>query len=180
MKQFPNEIAIAYAICNADNNCNNKEFIVDGQSQICNDCGELLFREKTRNYTLKEEAKNECFKDEVYFPDSIVIAYATCNNGDCDYGEFVVIKDVVKCQYCGNPMKLHGEKRYYLSSKMFICPICGYDRLFFEPYNKNGLGSYDICPNCETLFFNNKTDKIEIKRKNYLRKEKKSKTENRN
>ena len=170
MENFPNEIAIAYAICNTDNDCHNKEFIVDGQSQICNSCGELLFREKTRNYTLEEESNKKHFKDEIEFPDSIDIAYAICNNEDCNYGEYVVIKDVVKCQYCENPMKLYGKKKYYLSYKTFICPICGYDKLFFEPYDEKGKGSYDICPNCETLFFDYKADNIELKRKKYLRK----------
>lgn len=31
---------------------------------------------------------------------------------------------------------------------MYICPICGYDRLEDSPYCKQGAGSYEICPCC--------------------------------
>ncbi len=170
MIRFPNEIAIAYAICNSNNDCTNNEFIVDGQSQMCNKCGELLYRESVRNYTLKESLRKNTFNDEVGFPNIIEISYATCKNGECDYGEFVVSKELVKCQYCENSMHLEGKKKYYLSYETFICPICGYDKLFFEPYDKFGRGSYDICPNCDFLFFNLKTDNIEKEKIEYLKK----------
>lgn len=32
---FPDELYIAYAVCEQ---CNNKEFIISGQTQICNKC----------------------------------------------------------------------------------------------------------------------------------------------
>lgn len=31
--------------------------------------------------------------------------------------------------------------------KLFICPVCGFDKLDKEPYI-NGLGQFDICPCC--------------------------------
>jgi len=47
---FPVEIQIAYAVCGSE--CGNREFIVDGQSQVCQHCGKLMFRTETRKYTL--------------------------------------------------------------------------------------------------------------------------------
>lgn len=31
---------------------------------------------------------------------------------------------------------------------MYICPICGYDKLMDEPYDKDGNPSYEICFCC--------------------------------
>ncbi len=47
---FPAEIQIAYAVCGFE--CGNREFIVEGQSQVCQHCGKLMFRTETRKYTL--------------------------------------------------------------------------------------------------------------------------------
>ena len=49
---FPTEIYVAYAVC--ENNCGNKEFIVDGQTQVCQHCGTLMFRTETRKYILSK------------------------------------------------------------------------------------------------------------------------------
>lgn len=94
---FPKELYIAYAICD---NCNNKEFIVDGQSQICNQCGELLSRREVKLYTLeKEENINmKIGKNKISFPEEIIVAYTTCE--DALNGEEIVAKDKVICQKC--------------------------------------------------------------------------------
>ncbi len=47
---FPAEIEIAYAVCGKD--CGNKEVIVDGQSQVCQYCGKLMYRTLVRKYRL--------------------------------------------------------------------------------------------------------------------------------
>ena len=37
--------------------------------------------------------------------------------------------------------------------KVFLCPVCGYDRLAFEPYQNDGcLPSLEICPCCGFQF----------------------------
>lgn len=45
---FPKTIDIAYAVCSVS--CGNKEFIVDGQSQVCQHCGKLMFRTVVQTY----------------------------------------------------------------------------------------------------------------------------------
>jgi hypothetical protein len=50
---FPVEISIAYAVCGKD--CGNKEFIADGQSQVCQYCGKLMFRTSVHKYKLAQE-----------------------------------------------------------------------------------------------------------------------------
>lgn len=36
-----------------------------------------------------------------------------------------------------------------ISDKYFyVCPVCGYDKLLEEPYDKNVDPSYEICPCC--------------------------------
>jgi hypothetical protein len=47
---FPKKIAIAFAVCSK--NCGSREFIVDGQTQVCQNCGRLMFRTEVRDYTL--------------------------------------------------------------------------------------------------------------------------------
>lgn len=168
LNKFPEQIAIAYAYCDATNNCDNKQFIVDGQTQVCNKCNGTLFRDEVRNYTLKKSNHKKSIQRIIEFPESIEVSYAICNNQKCHYGEYVVKKEFIKCQYCGNRMILRGTEKYYLSHATFICPICGYDKLFFEPYDKKGKGSYDICPNCKNLFFDYKMDKVDIKRKKFF------------
>lgn len=51
--EFPNEIHIAYAVCGKE--CGNKEFIVDGQSQVCQYCGKLMFRTEVVRYKKNAE-----------------------------------------------------------------------------------------------------------------------------
>lgn len=45
---FPREITIAFAVCAKE--CGNKGFIVDGQTQVCEYCGKLMFRTETAGY----------------------------------------------------------------------------------------------------------------------------------
>ena len=52
-KDFPTKISIAYAVC--ANECGNAEFIVDGQSQVCQYCGKLMFRTLVSEYKLTNE-----------------------------------------------------------------------------------------------------------------------------
>lgn len=47
---FPKEIFVAYAVCGKE--CGNKEFIVDGQTQVCQYCGKLMFRTEVKKYLL--------------------------------------------------------------------------------------------------------------------------------
>lgn len=48
--KFPNEIEIAFAVCGKS--CGNKEFIVDGGTQVCQYCGKLMYRTKVRKYLI--------------------------------------------------------------------------------------------------------------------------------
>lgn len=48
---FPKEISIAYAVCSKT--CGNREFIVDGQTQVCEYCGKLMFRTEVKKYILE-------------------------------------------------------------------------------------------------------------------------------
>lgn len=48
---FPKEIYIAYAVCG----CGNKEFLVDGQTQICEYCHKQMFRTEVRKYILSNK-----------------------------------------------------------------------------------------------------------------------------
>lgn len=112
---FPKELYIAYAICK---NCNNREFIVSGQTQFCNQCGKLLFREDEMLYTLKRRKTNniteEIFaKDKISFPQEIIIGYASCSD---TIGEEVVVKDRVICQECKERMTIHKMTKYFLSN----------------------------------------------------------------
>ena len=50
--EFPKQIYVAYAVCSK--NCGNKEFIVDGQTQVCEYCKKQMFRTEVRKYTLSE------------------------------------------------------------------------------------------------------------------------------
>lgn len=50
---FPKEIFIAYAVCGKQ--CGNSEFIVDGQTQICEYCKKQMFRTEVRKYILAEK-----------------------------------------------------------------------------------------------------------------------------
>ena len=113
---FSKELHIAYAICK---NCNNREFIVSGQTQFCNHCGELLFRENEMLYTLKREKTNNMIKDvfvkdKIIFPQEIIIGYANCST--TTNGEEVVVKDIVICQECKERMTIHEITKYFLSN----------------------------------------------------------------
>ncbi len=48
---FPRELKITYAVCGKE--CGNREFIVDGQSQVCQYCGKLMFRTEVRTYRVQ-------------------------------------------------------------------------------------------------------------------------------
>ena len=48
---FPQEIYVAYAVC--AKKCGNREFIVDGQSQVCQYCGGMMFRTEVKKYVLE-------------------------------------------------------------------------------------------------------------------------------
>ena len=48
---FPDSIGIAYAVCHPD--CGMREFIVDGSSQECQNCGGQVFRTEVAEYRLK-------------------------------------------------------------------------------------------------------------------------------
>lgn len=52
---FPEEIYIAYAVCGKE--CGNREFIVDGQTQVCQHCGKLMFRTEVRRYLYDKTQK---------------------------------------------------------------------------------------------------------------------------
>lgn len=49
--KFPKEISVAFAVCGKK--CGNSAFIVDGQSQVCEYCGENMFRIKVVEYRIK-------------------------------------------------------------------------------------------------------------------------------
>jgi len=51
--EFPKEIFIAYAVCGKE--CGNREFIVDGQTQICEYCKKQMFRTEVKKYVLSEK-----------------------------------------------------------------------------------------------------------------------------
>ena len=50
---FPKEIHIAYAVCGKQ--CGNSEFIVDGQTQVCEYCNKQMFRTEVRKYVLVDD-----------------------------------------------------------------------------------------------------------------------------
>ncbi|MGE5405402.1 MAG: hypothetical protein ACM3PP_10755 [Candidatus Saccharibacteria bacterium] len=49
---FPEEIYIAFAVCGKQ--CGNKEFIVDGSTQVCEYCEKTMFRTEVKRYILAE------------------------------------------------------------------------------------------------------------------------------
>ena len=160
---FPEDIQIAYAICE---NCDNREFIVSGQTQTCNNCGDLLFRTKERRYLLEDLKRitvqgKFIDKNKILFPQKATIAYAYCNSSECNYGEYVINKETVICQYCMKEMELRDEANYVLNHETFQCPICDYEGLYLLPYNEDGMGSYETCPNCKFTF--KEYDKKEIR-----------------
>ena len=51
---FPREIHVAYAVCSTE--CGNRQFIVDGSTQVCEYCGKGMFRTAVRRYVLAADA----------------------------------------------------------------------------------------------------------------------------
>jgi len=49
---FPIEIHVAYAVCGKG--CGNRGFIVDGQTQVCEHCGKLMYRTEVKKYILSK------------------------------------------------------------------------------------------------------------------------------
>jgi len=45
---FPEKIYVAYAVCHSE--CGVREFIVDGSTQECQRCGDLMFRTDVAEY----------------------------------------------------------------------------------------------------------------------------------
>lgn len=52
--EFPQEIHVAYAVCSTA--CGAREFIVDGQTQVCQHCGRLMFRTEVKKYVLAPDS----------------------------------------------------------------------------------------------------------------------------
>lgn len=51
--EFPREVYVAYAVCGKE--CGTREFIVDGQTQVCQHCGKLMFRTEVKKYVLADK-----------------------------------------------------------------------------------------------------------------------------
>lgn len=49
--EFPQFLDIAFAVCSKE--CGNMEFLVDGSSQVCQNCGKLMFRTVTKRYQIR-------------------------------------------------------------------------------------------------------------------------------
>lgn len=49
---FPETVHVAYAVCHP--NCGRKELIIDGSTQECQSCGQLMYRIDTKEYVLKD------------------------------------------------------------------------------------------------------------------------------
>lgn len=116
-----------------------------------------MFRTDERRYNLSVIKNNHQQKkviedSNIIFPDTIDISYATCSSNECYYGENVVYKEKVICQYCMNQMKLDEKETYKLNYETFQCPICETNSLYFPPYMNDGIGSYEECPNCKFQF----------------------------
>jgi hypothetical protein len=48
---FPEIVHVAYAVCHP--NCGTEELIIDGSTQECQHCGQLMFRASTHEYVRK-------------------------------------------------------------------------------------------------------------------------------
>ena len=51
-RAFPEQIYIALAVCSKK--CGNMQFIVDGQTQVCERCGKSMFRTSIKLYLKKK------------------------------------------------------------------------------------------------------------------------------
>ena len=49
---FPEEVSVAYAVCHP--RCGRREFIIDGSTQECQDCGSLMYRTEVATYQLSK------------------------------------------------------------------------------------------------------------------------------
>ena len=136
---FPHETYIAYAVCRKD--CGNKEFIFDGETQVCEYCGHNMFRTEERKYVLVEKQEKDLDKsmqfisdkivvirDEfnlndypdiapqsIEFPEEILITYVVCRN-ECGASGFIVEGQTDVCEYCGHHMR-HTLVRKYILAK---------------------------------------------------------------
>ncbi|TQI67277.1 hypothetical protein [Clostridium sp. KNHs216] len=133
--EFPKEEFIAYAVCGKE--CGTKEFIVDGETQVCARCGNPMFRTDVRKYLLAEEdgRHNKSFRivtegpvelkynlaledypevesNSVLFPKEIYTTFVVCTE-DCGACGFIVEGQADICEYCGHHM-LHTEVRKYI------------------------------------------------------------------
>lgn len=138
---FPEKLWIAFAICT--NKCQNKEFIVDGSSQVCKYCGDALFRIKSEGYKINDNKIN--LLDKKYAEDTIAIPehydheqVELKGNYDVDYDEDLIdwpstvniaaaycpTEDMLDfivdgsssqyCQYCGTIMQRLEARQYSL------------------------------------------------------------------
>ena len=51
--KFPSTIYIAYVVCGKK--CGARGFLAEGLTQVCNNCGKLMFRTITKEYRLIED-----------------------------------------------------------------------------------------------------------------------------
>jgi hypothetical protein len=134
--EFPQDITIAFAVCGKE--CGNKEFIVSGSTQVCESCGNQLFRTEEREYYLTNEeipcAKNvnkdndnkmqlkydlhladypDIVPSSVTFPDEIIIEYVICTS-ECGCSEFIIKNQSNICEYCGCNMHAMKSMKYTL------------------------------------------------------------------
>ena len=138
---FPEKLWIAFAICTYK--CKNKEFIVDGSSQVCKCCGDFLFRIKSEKYLLNDNKVN--LVDKKFAEETIVIPehydhepVEVEGNYDVDYDEssiewpeavnvaaaYCPTEDMLDfivdgsssqyCQYCGTIMQRLEARQYSL------------------------------------------------------------------
>ncbi|HBT64026.1 MAG TPA: hypothetical protein DEB10_05125 [Ruminococcaceae bacterium] len=140
--EFPKEIYIAYAVCNIK--CGNTEFIVDGQTQVCERCNSQLFRTDVKKYFLAKDQdefssslqqiipgkplKLTGFDDDsiiypqvvsgsIRFPCKILITYAVCRK-DCGNAGLIVEGSTDICEYCGRHMLHTYIKKYVLAQDL--------------------------------------------------------------
>lgn len=114
--EFPKEMPIAYAVCSAE--CGHNCFIVDGQTQICEFCGELNFRTDVKWYDLIEESNNTetLGLNKSEFPDKIQVALAVCSK-DCGFIDWVTYPSEPVCNYCNHKMKIITTRLYRIKEE---------------------------------------------------------------
>ena len=138
--KFPKEIYIAFAVCRKE--CGNKEFIFDGETQVCEYCGHQMFRTEERKYLLIENQGSKPVRSlpsnkmvsicndfnlddypnvvphSILFPKQIYVTYVICKR-DCGASGFIVEGQTDVCEYCGHHM-LHTYTRKYALEKSKI------------------------------------------------------------